>query len=316
MSTALLNRSAISGDFTVAYESRLAAANLAGLAMMATSASAQEIYRFASSAPKLTKRLGGMKVSPLTVREIIINNYIYDDGIEIPVQDIRRDRTGEIQRKVSELAESAADLKVQLIDDLLIYGDTTTLGLAWDGQKFFDTDHSYGASGTIINDIATAQVGALTVGNLAEVTPEEAADIIMGVIAYMMRFKDDRGRPINQNSRKWDVIVPPTLAAPFITAAYANNLAGGETNPLKAFDVNVTVNGGVDWTAEIAVVNTGDVNKAFIIQEEEPVNIEMFDSSNDPLGTRERQTAKVHAQWEGGSGFGDWRKIAKATLST
>jgi hypothetical protein len=257
-----------------------------------------------------------MKTTPLTGNEIIIRNKKYDNGVEIKLDDIRRDKTGEITRKVSELAIAAADLKVQLVDDLLTYGDTSTLGLAFDGANFFSASHSFGASGTVKNLLTTADVGQLIVTSLTKVTPEEAAVAMMGMISYMMSFLDDQGRPINQNSMDWTVGVPPRHYGAFQTAASANQLAGGQTNPLSnTFNVTV-IPVNTDWTVEFFVANTGDVNKPFIIQEEQPLDVQMFDETNDAKGTRERQTAIVHALWQGGSGYGDWRKMAKGTLAT
>jgi phage major head subunit gpT-like protein len=316
MSTALLSRSMIRGEFYPAFESRVDAYGLADLVERTQSAVETETYRFVSGVPRMRKHTGQMALEPFRTYKIDVRNEEYRAEVMIPTKDIRRDQTGHIQRRINELAMSAAEHPVALIDDLLSAGDTSTYGLAYDGQTFFDTDHVVGESGTINNAIAAAQVASLNIATPAQPTAEEASKFLLDCIAYMMGWKDDKGRPINVNvNSTWLVHCPPTMFGGMMAGVANANLAGGATNPLKQFNIRVVPNAGVDWTTEFAIFNVGKSTKPFILQEEAPVTISTLDQDNAAQFVEEHSAVGVIAKWEGAAAYGDPFSALKATLS-
>lgn len=317
MATALLNRSEVSGQVHTSYESRMAASGVSSMALMTKSKTASQLYRWAGLAPKFRERQGQDYFQSLNTFEINVRNKSWVNGINVEVDDIDDDQTDTIQQAISSFGTVAGDLYVELIDQLLIYGDTTTYGTAWDGKEFFAVAaaaHTFGESGSMANDLTATEVPELNV-TLAAPTVEEIAKALMGVIAYFYTYKDEKGRPINMGAKSFGVIVPPNLAGVFLSAVAEKNLAGGQTNPLNQFNVEVIVNGAVDWTAEFAVFIKDSVEKPFIIQERQPLVITTLDLDNAPAYVVQNDAVGIRGKMRGNAAYGMFLKIIKATLS-
>ena len=64
---------------------------------------------------------------------------------------MRRDKTGQIDIRIREQVQRAQAHWAKLLSDLIIAAEST---VCYDGQYFFDTDHSEGDSGTQDNDLS------------------------------------------------------------------------------------------------------------------------------------------------------------------
>lgn len=317
MSTALLNRSEVSGQIHTSYEARMAAGGYAAMSLFTKSAAASQLYRWAGLVPKFRERQGQSYFEALPTYEIDVRNKSWISGVDVPVDDIDDDQTGTIQASLASFGAAGADLWAERIDELLKYGDTTTLGSAFDGQKFFAvaaSPHAVGNSGNMINDVTATEVPSLNV-TLAAPTVVEIAAALLDTIAYFFTYKDDKGRPINMGVKSFGVIVPPNLAGVFLSAVAEKNLTGGQTNPLNQFNIEVFVNGGVDWTAEFAVFIKDSAEKPFVVQERQPLVVTTLDLDNAPAYVVENDAVGVRGKMRGNVAYGMFTKIIKATLS-
>jgi phage major head subunit gpT-like protein len=116
--------------------------------------------------------IGGRQAKGFTGQGVTIVNKHYEATIEVQKKDARRDKTGQINARISEFADRAQTHWSSLLSTLLLNGAAT---VCYDGQYFFDTDHSEGSSGTQSNkitvDISTlpAQVhGSVTAPSIEE----------------------------------------------------------------------------------------------------------------------------------------------------
>src|SRR3989304_3152445 len=117
-----------------------------------TSDQVSEEYKWLGMPPALREWIGGRNAKGFTTNGIEIANKHFQSTIEISLRDLRRDKTGQIRTRMAELAERGNTHFAKLLSTLIVGGEA---GLCYDGQYFFDTDHTEGDSGTLSNDITT-----------------------------------------------------------------------------------------------------------------------------------------------------------------
>lgn len=321
MSTALLNRTRIRGDVMLAHESNLEGAGVRDMALYTTSDGKSETYGMAGNVPKFSPRRGQVNVSTLGVYRISIDNQSFSAAVDVPVEDIEDDNTGQITQKMQGLGVASANLDVASIGTLLKNGDTTTNGNAFDDKKFFAASaapHAYGKSGSWINDLVAADAGmaALNVADPDNPTVEECSLIMMAMIGQLKQARDDQGNLINQNAMSFGWVGPANLWSPFNQAIYATNLAGGKTNPLQQFQIGAYINGEVDWTREFSMfVRDGAADKPFIAQIRMPLRVTTLDLDNAPAFVDDTDNVRVSGKRRCGYGYGLFTSIAKGLLS-
>jgi len=178
-----LSSRAIIGRYYATLESLGIPAWVNATSMEFNSNQDKETYKFLGQSPVFREWLGGRQHKGLKVNSIEIENKHYEATLDIDVSDIRRDKTGQIMVRVDDLARRTQDHWNSLLSTLILDGDGTS-GICYDGQEFFDTDHSEGDSGTQQNDIDATDVAALNLTVTAPTAAEMSA-AILEVIAYM-----------------------------------------------------------------------------------------------------------------------------------
>jgi len=318
-----LSSRAIIGKF---YK-RLKAAYDAGwaqkLLMRFSSDQASETYNWLGQVPAMRAWGTGRLVKELRSAGITIPNVVYESTLNISVDDMRRDKTGQINVRINELAARAAQHPESLLATLIGNGTGSTSGLAYDGQYFFDDDHTEGDSGTQKNLLTSSEVSQLNVATATAPTPAEMSAAILGVIGHMLTFKDDQGEPLNGDARQFLVMTAhPQIYAPAMAACTQMQLQAGsgavQPNVLLSagFSVGCVLNAHLtpsSYTDDFWVFRTdGDV-RPFILQEEQPVRIDaLAEGSELEVNERRHQygVTAIH-----GAGYGMWQHAAKATLS-
>lgn len=173
-----------------------------------------------------------------------VRNYPYEATLPISIDDLRRDKTGQLRQRIMDLATRTATHWNLLGGQWITAGEAGSLGLAYDGQFFFDTDHNESGSSQT-NDLTATEVPAADVATTTTLTTTEAANIATQTIAYMMSLTDDKGEPINQEPT--NVTILTTKVGHYNgmkTALTLPNLGtgSGNNNPLLAWgEYKVTV---------------------------------------------------------------------------
>jgi phage major head subunit gpT-like protein len=148
--------------------------------------------------PTMKRWVGGRTEDYLNKYTLTVRNYEYEVTLPISVPDLRRDKTGQIRRRIDDLAVRTATHWNTLIGTWITNGAGSTNALAYDGQFFFDVDHN--ESGTNqTNNLTATEVPAADVATTSTLTTTEAANIVTQTLAYMMSMTDDKGEPINQS---------------------------------------------------------------------------------------------------------------------
>jgi phage major head subunit gpT-like protein len=318
-----LSSRAIIGRFFERLVANPYAQIISRLAMRFDSDQESETYKWLGMAPAPREWVGERLARGLRTNGMTILNKTFENTLEIAVEDLRRDKTGQILVRIDEMAARVAAHPWKMLSTLIANGAGATSGLAYDGQYYFDSDHSEGSSGTLLNTLAAAQVTQLDVTTATAPTESEMAKAILGVIAYMMGIKDDQGEPMNDLAREFLVIVPVPLFPAALAATTLRVVAGASgastDNPLLAgggggpFRVDVICDPRQTWTANFGVFRTDGNAKPFIVQEEEPLTIQALAEGSDI--EFQKNAHQYGVKWCGNVGYGLWQHAALALLS-
>lgn len=284
------------------------AAWVGDVAMRMTSTQASEEYAWLGNAPALREFIAGRTPAELSELSFVVSNKDYEGSIKIKSKDMRRDKLGVIQVRVNQLADRANDHPAKLLSSLIIAGESS---LCYDGQYFFDTDHSEGDSGTQSNSISAAAATGTTP------TVEEFSSAVLDAITKMYSFKDDRGEPMNQGASKFVVMVPITYMSVALQAVTALLTGGGNTTVLPAlrgkFDIEVVPNPRLTWTTKFAVFRTDDAAKPFILQEEDIPDVVALGEGSEYEQLNREQLFGI--DWTGNVAYGYWQHAVLVTIT-
>ncbi len=174
-----------------------------------TSDQAGEDYKWLGMSPAMREWIGERQAKGLRDNAYTIRNKAFESTLEISVDDLRRDKTGQILVRIGEQVDRANAHWARLLSTLIIAGESTA---CYDGELFFDTDHAEGDSGTQNNDIqvdiSALPVPATSHGSTTAPAPEELMHAILEGAQQILGFKDDQGEPMNENARQFMVMVP------------------------------------------------------------------------------------------------------------
>jgi len=287
------------------------------IARLMDSDQSSETYEMLSQSPALREWIGGRHAKGLRENNFTIENKHFEATMDILCKWIRRDKTGQINIRIDEMVERAQSHWLELLSTLITNGTGSTSGYCYDGHVFFDTDHSEGDSGTQLNLLAAAQVAALNVATAAAPTPSEAISAILGVIAYMLNYKDDQGKPMNDTAKNFLIMTSPILWARLAPAILNSQVTSGETNVIKAlaaegFNVSIVPNAQLAYTTQFVTFRTDAPAAPFIIQQETPLEMKSKAEGSDYEFDNDAWQFGIDT-WRN-AGYGLWQYAAHATL--
>lgn len=316
MDQSLLSSRAIMGMYFARLESDGAGMWLPAVANSFSSDQASETYNFLGQSPAMREWIGGRQAKGFSGQGVTIVNKHYEATLEIAKRDARRDKTPQIMARVQEFADRGQTHWGSLVSTLILAGDSTA---CYDGQYFFDTDHSEGDSGTQSNDISVdiSALPATAHGSTTAPSMEEMQQSILAGIAAILGFKDDRGEPMNEGARTFVVMVPAALypAALAATATMATAALGNNMNPnvLSRFSVSVEMNTRLTWTTQFAVFRTDSPIKALIMQTEQDTELKAKAEGSEYEFDNDAWQFGIDA-WRG-VGYGYWQRACLVTMT-
>jgi hypothetical protein len=317
VSANLLNRGEIKRAFQEALASQPIVQMVDDIAAVKASDVESERYAVPFATPKFAERIGPKTADQLGSFVFDLPNKMYDAAVSI--LDLAKffSQVDVWQETISALAESAALLKWELLVDQMINGNAST-NLSYDGKNFYSATHSMGDSGTQLNLLTASEVASLNVVATGAVTPEEMSDILVGLASYILRYKDDKGRAMNRNVKDFVAVVPADMFGPALSAIYANNLASGKTNVVRAVQA-----GGYSFDVvlepELTTQTVGFIHaktpgrKPFILQEARAARIHILDESSEHYAQNGECIAR--SDWTGRAGRGEPLRSARFTVS-
>jgi len=257
-------------------------------AMLVPSGSSQNDYTWLSKFPKMRKWIGDKVLKQLEAFKYTIVNDDFEATVEVDRNDIEDDNLGIYAPQAQMAGWSAKQLPDEIVADLKNNAFANT---CYDGQYFYDTDHS--VAGSSVSNKGTAA--------LSGATQAAAAASYGAARTAIMSFKDDEGRPLALIP---DVLeVPPALETEGKRLLEMDKLADDTPNPYKG-TAKLLVNPRLTSTTAWFLHCTSMPVKPFVYQERKAPNfVEQTDEQNDNVFMRKKFRFGAEARAAGGYAF-------------
>lgn len=269
-----------------------------------------ENYAWLGAYPGMQEWFGQRQFHQLRAAEYTLYNRTWESSLAIDRHDIDDDQLNMYGPVAEQLGVEASYHPDELLVDLLTLAEST---VGWDGQFFFDTDHSWGDSGTQSNDLSYTPAAG---GGNAIV----AADIkgaFNNARRALIKFKNDRGKLLNRmlqtRLNNLTVLIPPdldqlTYDALVTTNQFFANGVGGDNVVIDAPKIEI-ING---WTAtrKMIVMNGAAPMKPFVFQRRQRL-IRQTKGGNDI----EEKEVKFMTEARYAMGFGLWWTACLVTFA-
>jgi len=228
-----------------------------------------EIYKWLGGAPAMTEWRGERVRSSLGDYDLTVVSDKYQATLSFDVDDMRRDKTGQILRRVSEMGQKAATLPQRLYTTLIESNPT-----AYDGSNFYADSHNVGTVDNNLSASATAPT---------DPTSAEMATAVLDSIQAMVGFTDENGDPCNEFATSFLVMVPTSMMAAITAALKDVFTSAGVSNTLIAaqgmgITIKPVVNPRLTSSSVFYTFRTDAPVKACIWQEESLEGGEAFKS--------------------------------------
>ena len=231
----------------------------------ASSVRSSEKYGWIGNMPGMREWVGDRQFSELRSANFVIDNKHFESSLAIKKTDIADDNLGQYGPIMEQLGIEAAHHPDELWFNALELGESTA---CFDGQFFFDTDHSWGKSGTQSNDLTS------TVVSTSAVTVAELKTAIRAAVKQMLGFKNDQGklyhRPTVSRLNDLTLLVPLALRD-VAYDALESQLLSNSTNVIVD---RPTIVASPYLTSDVKfyLFKTGDPVKPFVFQQREPLS--------------------------------------------
>jgi phage major head subunit gpT-like protein len=235
-------------------------------------------YDWLGAAPQMREWLAEKRAQGLLKQtwDVVVKRF--EASIDVDIDALRDGRGNPYGMRIREMARNAARMRYNLLSDII-----RTNPLCYDGQNFFDTDHSEGASGTQSNSLT----GSGTTQANIETDFYASRSKLMG-------YKDDKGETMAPTMFRPLVWIPndPTLEQRFRTLQGATLISNTSNILANAFEIVVDprLTDANDWF----MFRLDGIMKPFVFINREAPNYEDdFGSNNEATFKRRIGTASV-----------------------
>lgn len=269
-------------------------------AMEISSDKKKEEYGWLGSTPKMHEFQGERKAYSLNEYGFTVTNKKFESTIAVDQDAIDDDLYGAILMQARMMG---ADSK-EYYDEYAV-GILEANGLCFDGQNFFDTDHSFPGG------YSTSQV------NYSSSSLALSATNLKTVINTMMKYLDDKQRLLN--------VKPKVLMVPTVLQWTAEEICSPKNITSSATTVaDRLLEGKLKVVVNPYLSNTGDANAAYyvmddnyrglkpmVFQNRKPIQFDQLNKSTDlPVFMTDTHYYGTKARFN--FGYGNWYQIYKA----
>jgi len=266
------------------------------IAMRVPSKTKTEQYTWFSEFPTMIEWVGDKTLKSLEAYTYSLTNKDYEATVEVDRNDIEDDTLGIYGPQAQMAGEAAAYWPDDLVFTLVNSGFSQT---CYDGQYFFDDDHS--VAGSSVSNLGTAALTAATqAGAIASFGAARTA---------MMGFTNDEGRPLKLVPSL--LLVPPALMDVALVLQVNERLEDGKPNPYKGtFETVVSPN--LSSSTAWFLMDAKRPVKPFVFQErQKPKFVQQTDMENPDVFMRRKYKFGVEAR--GTAGYGFWQMCYGST---
>ena len=292
---ALLLEKGLRADFVKAFNNGEDPNDVMPFIMTTSSTSNKENYGWLGSVPNLTEWKDERTLHGLRDFDYELPNKHYEATLQVDRDNLADDQLGAIKIRIADLARKAKLHPRKLFFEALLAGTTE---LCYDGQFFFDTDHSEGDSGTQSNLLTG------TGTTLAQLQTD-----FIAARAAMENFKDDQGEPLNEGELSLYIVAPPALRGRFEELINAS-IISNTTNTLKGAAKLLTTSRITDVN-DWYLIETSGTLKPFIKQIRQSPVFEALEGNSDRGFMSKRFAYGIDHRM--GFGYGLWQKAIKTT---
>lgn len=262
------------------------------------STKAEEIYDWLGDTPMLREWIDNRQPSALAEFGFTAKNKDYEATLAVDRNVIDDDQYDQVKTRAKMMGENVAKDMEQIFTTFIEAGTTQ---VCYDGQYYFDTDHSEGDSGTQSNLLTST---ALSAAN-AKVA-----------ISRMKSFKNDKGRKAGINPTH--ILVPPALewTARSIFEPKAVDVSTDPTAAVLSGILKVIVNpylteDGTPANSAWYLLALGTAMKPFIFQNRKKPEFVALDKSDSPANFMSKTLYYgIDARFR--FVYGDWRYAIRA----
>jgi phage major head subunit gpT-like protein len=230
---------------------------------------ADERYAALGAMPGVREWVGDRIFNELRAADFTLANKQWESSLSVKKTDIADDRLGMYGPLLEQMGQEAALHPDQLFMEALVAGESQ---VCFDGQYFFDTDHSMGDSGTQDNDLT----GAAATGTAP--TEAEFRSAYHACRKAMLGFKRDNGKPFIPNIIRplpnLLLLVPVDMEEVANQAINKTLVSGGETNVVLD-KPRIMTSGALTNQAKFYLFNLSQPTKPFVFQAREPLTRQM-----------------------------------------
>ena len=262
-----------------------------------------EMFAMLGAMPGVREWIGDRKFEELRAFDFSIKNKLWESSILIPKTSVDDDTYGLYGPTLQLQAVKATYHPDKLLFNTMIANGGTTQ--IWDNQYFFDSDHSFGDSGSQSNLLTPS--AAVT----SAVTAAEFRTAFDAARVKMLQYKDDQGEYLNQGTiRKLSnllILVPPELETAAKTAFQANILSNSSVVVLDmpVIESSAMLTSSTSWY----LFNLESPMKPFVFQARQPLTTQY--SGYDDIGTK---NLKFMTEARYNFGYFAWWNCVKSTF--
>lgn len=278
--------------------------------------SAEEDYGLFGGYAKMREWIGARQANTINKKQYTVRNRKYESTLVVTNDDRQRDKSGLLDPYLAEWVDGTIMNQWEdLVTDLV-----NANGTCVDGQAFFSATHAWGEETANKNLLTASEVTPLNIAVTTDPTPTEFAAAIMGVVGYMLMWRDDKDRYSNGAARDFTVAVSTiNLWTPLVTALTSNLLTGIVDNPLNGMKVGgfkfkpLLLPALTSATAKFRVFRNDAPLKPFLLQEEAGVQYKSLGEGSD--FEFDNDAIKIGVNTKRGAGYGLPQYAADATFS-
>jgi phage major head subunit gpT-like protein len=265
------------------------------VATVIKSTARSENYGWIAGVPRMREMLGERQAKKLGEYSYTITNKTFESTIEVDVEDLMDEQTGQYAIQAKSIGEAARLFPDELVFQTLLPGgfDTT----CYDGQYFFDTDHPVGETGTTQSNKGTAALDA----NSFQVAR-----------TALLTMQDDYGRPTFNANPDFLLVIPPALETTAKGIVELDILSNGSSNVNKGA-ARILVIPWLTDTTNWYLLNISGTMKPFIVQEREFRPLDALEEGSERNFWNRKNS--YGTLWRGNAGYGLYQKAYGALVA-
>lgn len=234
-----------------------------------SSSGSDEKYGFLGAMPGVREWLSDRQFQTLRGADYTLANKKWESSLTIEKDDIEDDRLGMYGPVLEQLGQEAANHPDELLFSAISAGESTA---CFDGQYFFDTDHSWGDSGSQSNDLT------YNATDHTAVTVSEFKLAFRAAVRAMLGFKNNQGKYLHRGAmtRLTDLVlmVPLDLKDQAYDALQSQFIGGGDSN-VVIDSPKIIATPQLTSGVKFYVFRTGQILKPFVFQARKPLSRQM-----------------------------------------